>query len=114
MAHHVPDAAALEVVWSKSHHSNPNGECVELATLPDGRIAMRNSRDPHGPAILFSRDSVEELLDSARCGETWIWNLIDSAVTVLQAGRGIIIRGETGFESGPGGPFPQVGLDHHM
>lgn len=33
-------------------------------------IAMRNSRDPHGPAILFTRDSVEQLLDSARCGET--------------------------------------------
>lgn len=37
------------VVWRKSHFSNPSGNCVELAELPDGRVAMRNSRDPEGP-----------------------------------------------------------------
>ena len=38
-----------DVCWQKSWHSNPNGECVELAALPTGEIAMRNSRFPAGP-----------------------------------------------------------------
>ena len=42
-----------EVCWQKSWHSNPNGECVELAALPTGEIAMRNSRFPAGPVLLL-------------------------------------------------------------
>ena len=47
-----------DVCWQKSWHSNPNGECVELAALPTGEIAMRNSRfpcRPH-PALHSGRD----------------------------------------------------------
>ena len=40
-----------EVCWQKSWHSNPNGECVELAALPTGEIAMRNSRFPARPRL---------------------------------------------------------------
>jgi hypothetical protein len=35
-----------DVCWLKSWHSNPNGACVELAALPSGEFAMRNSRVP--------------------------------------------------------------------
>ncbi|HEY6423529.1 MAG TPA: DUF397 domain-containing protein [Pseudonocardiaceae bacterium] len=43
------------VSWRKSQHSNPCGNCVELAELADGRIAVRNSRYPSGPALIYSR-----------------------------------------------------------
>ncbi|QNP66990.1 DUF397 domain-containing protein [Streptomyces genisteinicus] len=56
-------------VWVKSSHSNATGNCVELAALPDGRIAMRNSRDPHGPALVYTRDEVAAFVAGARDGD---------------------------------------------
>jgi uncharacterized protein DUF397 len=63
---HMP-AAAVEGTWIKSNRSNPNGECVEMARLPDGKIAVRNSRDPDGPALIFPRQAVAALV-RAICG----------------------------------------------
>ena len=34
-----------EVRWQKSWHSNPNGECVELAALPTGEIGRASCRE---------------------------------------------------------------------
>lgn len=41
-------SALVTVTWIKSSHSNATGNCVEMAALPGDRIAIRNSRDPHG------------------------------------------------------------------
>jgi hypothetical protein len=43
--------------WHKSSHSSGNGgACVEVAVLPGAAvIAVRDSKNPHGPALLFSR-----------------------------------------------------------
>jgi hypothetical protein len=40
-------------VWRKSSYSNPSGNCVEAAEVPGG-VAMRNSRFPDGPALVFT------------------------------------------------------------
>jgi hypothetical protein len=43
--------------WVKTTHSGPTGgNCVEVASLGDGRVAVRNSRHPAGPALLFGRE----------------------------------------------------------
>ena len=106
----VPDASALEVVWSKSHYSNPSGECVELAVMPDGAtVAMRNSRDPSGPALIFDAEAVCSLIDAAKDDELdWLFE----HSRYQQVDAGTYVRGGSG-ESGPGGPYPAVGLDHH-
>ena len=43
--------------------------CVELAELPDGVIAVRNSRDPSGPALIYSRAEVSAFFQGAKDGE---------------------------------------------
>jgi hypothetical protein len=42
-------ADQLQVTWRKSKRSNPGGNCVEAAALPDGAVAVRNSRHRPGP-----------------------------------------------------------------
>ena len=58
-----------EVRWQKSGRSNPNGECVELAALPTGEIAMRNSRFPVGPVLLYTQAEITAFLAGAKDGE---------------------------------------------
>ncbi|MFE7706811.1 DUF397 domain-containing protein [Streptomyces sp. NPDC005151] len=71
--HHVYNGmAATElrgVVWQKSRHSNSQGSCVEFAKLPDGGVAMRNSRHPDGPALVYTPAEIEALLLGVKDGE---------------------------------------------
>ncbi|MFD0021857.1 DUF397 domain-containing protein [Streptomyces sp. NPDC058221] len=71
--HHVYNGmAATElrgVVWQKSRYSNSQGSCVEFAKLPDGDVAMRNSRHPDGPALVYTPAEIEALLLGVKDGE---------------------------------------------
>ncbi|MEU0480925.1 DUF397 domain-containing protein [Streptosporangium sp. NPDC006013] len=65
----MPAALMGGIVWRKSHFSNPSGNCVELAELPDGRVAMRNSRDPEGPALIYTRGEADAFVRGVKSGE---------------------------------------------
>ena len=56
----MSDATGLtprDARWVKSTHSGPTGgNCVEVAALGNGLVAVRNSRQPTEPALLFERE----------------------------------------------------------
>lgn len=65
----LPGRTLSQLTWVKSQHSNPSGNCVELACLPTGQIAVRNSRYPGGPVLVYTRAEIAAFLAGARDGE---------------------------------------------
>ena len=55
--------------WVKSSLSYSNGNCVEVASLPDGEIGVRDSKDPDGPVLCFTPDEWRAFIGGARNGE---------------------------------------------
>ncbi|MCX4816942.1 MULTISPECIES: DUF397 domain-containing protein [unclassified Streptomyces] len=55
--------------WRKSHHSNPEGNCVELAALSDGHVAVRNSRHPEGPALVYTSAEISAFVRGVKDGD---------------------------------------------
>jgi hypothetical protein len=62
-------ASSITASWVKSSYSGPQGNCVEVARLADGTVAMRNSRYPDGPALIFTGAEWEAFLSGAASGE---------------------------------------------
>lgn len=55
--------------WRKSSYSGNDGNCVEVAPgLPDA-VAVRDSKDPSGPALVFARDEWAAFLARMRTEE---------------------------------------------
>ena len=65
----MPAAQLQGVTWQKSGRSGPNGNCVECAALPDGAVAVRNSRDPEGPALIYTPAEIEAFILGVRDGD---------------------------------------------
>lgn len=54
-------------LWVKSSRSTSNGNCVEAARTAAG-IAIRDSKDPDGPALLVSHDAWRAFVEDVRTG----------------------------------------------
>jgi hypothetical protein len=62
-----------DATWRKSSFSNDGGSngdnCVEAAALPDGRIAIRNSKQPDAGVAFFTRSEIDAWLKGVKAGE---------------------------------------------
>lgn len=55
--------------WRKSTFSGQNGECVEVAQLPDGTTLVRNSNAPDEGSLAFTRAEMRAWLEGCKAGE---------------------------------------------
>lgn len=65
----MPAGTIGGVRWVRSGRSNASGNCVEVAQLPDGGVAVRNSRDPEGPALIYTRAEMTAFVAGAKDGD---------------------------------------------
>ena len=71
----------MDATWAKSSFSFSNGNCVEVAELPGGSVGVRDSRDPAGPVLRFTRDGWDTFLAGARAesSEVFSAHVLESA-----------------------------------
>ncbi|RKN05370.1 DUF397 domain-containing protein [Streptomyces radicis] len=55
--------------WSKPWSGTNGGNCVEALKLADGRVALRQSTDPDGPALIYTPHEIETFIRGAKRGE---------------------------------------------
>jgi hypothetical protein len=54
--------------WTKSSRSGGNGQCVECADL-GALVAVRDSKDPHGPVLTFTHESWQAFVEQIKNGQ---------------------------------------------
>jgi len=59
----------MEPEWHKSSYSGAQNNCVEVAGLPDGGRAVRDSKREDSPVLTFSRAKWAEFIQGVRTGE---------------------------------------------
>ncbi|MGV4930011.1 DUF397 domain-containing protein [Streptomyces sp. BHT-5-2] len=57
------------VVWKKSSFSDGMNNCVEVAQLPGGAVAVRDSKHPHCDALRFTAAEWSAFRSSIKAGE---------------------------------------------
>ncbi|MDG4861388.1 DUF397 domain-containing protein [Streptomyces sp. T-3] len=55
--------------WRKPWSGGNGGNCVEAMKLADGRIAVRQSADPDGPALIYSIGEISAFIQGAKSGQ---------------------------------------------
>ncbi|MFF5563590.1 DUF397 domain-containing protein [Streptomyces sp. NPDC012623] len=55
--------------WRKPWSGGNGGNCVEAMKLADGRVAMRQSTDPDGPALIYTTSEIAAFIQGAKSGQ---------------------------------------------
>ncbi|MBF8185054.1 DUF397 domain-containing protein [Nonomuraea sp. K274] len=59
----------LSLAWRKSSYSGSGDNCVEVAALPDGSQAVRDSKEPDGPVLTFTPGEWDAFVKGVKDGE---------------------------------------------
>ena len=56
-------------IWHRSRYCPQcDGQCVEVASM-DGKVALRDSKDPGGPVLTFTVGEFDTFLEGVRSGD---------------------------------------------
>jgi len=55
--------------WRRPWSGGNGGNCVEAMKLADGRVAVRQSNDPNGPALIYTNGEIEAFIQGAKSGQ---------------------------------------------
>jgi hypothetical protein len=55
--------------WHKPWSGTNGGDCLEAKKLPDGRVALRQSTDPEGPALILEPNEIKAFVTGAKTGQ---------------------------------------------
>lgn len=59
--------------WRKPWSAPNGGSCLEAKKLPGGRVALRQSADPHSPALILEPGEIRAFIDGAKAGQAdWL------------------------------------------
>ncbi|MFJ7590831.1 DUF397 domain-containing protein [Streptomyces sp. NPDC097617] len=62
-------ASKLSVAWRKSSYSTNGGNCVEVGQGISHAVPVRDSKDPHGPALIFEPSAFATFVCAIQRGE---------------------------------------------
>ena len=65
----MSDLDLTGAVWRKSTRSGANGDYVEVAKNLSGVVAVRDSKNPNGPALIFTPAEWDAFIIGAKEGE---------------------------------------------
>ncbi|MET9028282.1 DUF397 domain-containing protein [Nocardia sp. NPDC004168] len=54
------------VTWFKSSHSSGQTDCVEVAWLDEDGVGVRDSKNPTGPALVFTSGEWDAFISAVR------------------------------------------------
>jgi hypothetical protein len=54
--------------WERPWSGPNGGQCVELKRLLDGRVAVRQSTDPTGPALIYTSEEMGAFVRAIKSG----------------------------------------------
>jgi len=54
--------------WERPWSGPNGGQCVEVKRLPDGRVALRQSTDPSGPALIYTPSEIDAFVRGVKNG----------------------------------------------
>ncbi|MFE0459831.1 DUF397 domain-containing protein [Kitasatospora sp. NPDC058965] len=56
-------------VWRKSSYSHEAGQCIEIGHALPGASPVRDSKDPEGPALMFSAEAFASFIAGIKAGD---------------------------------------------
>ena len=56
--------------WTKPWSGPNGGDCLKAKKLPGGHVALRQSTDPHGPALILAPNEIRAFITGAKACST--------------------------------------------